>query len=61
MTQIVGEELIHSAYRRRSGARVDKFDGGFTWLLFELEVIEEMLTISFPFCVVTSVTLKISN
>lgn len=59
MTQVVREELAHAAYRRRCRAGVNEVDGVFSWLLFKLlEVIQKVLTVAFPFRVVTSVTLE---
>lgn len=48
MTQVVGEELTHAAYRRRRRAGVDEADGAFGWRFVELEVIEEVLAVSLP-------------
>lgn len=62
MAQVVRKELTHAAYRRCGRSRVDKVDGGgFSWLLLVkllLEVIEEMFTVAFPLCIMTSMTLE---
>jgi hypothetical protein len=61
MTEIIGEELAHAAYRRDRRAGLDEVDGFIGWRFFELEVVEEVLTGAFPFCSVAGMTLRIDR
>lgn len=57
MTEFVGKELAHTAYRRRRVARIDEVDGALSRHFLELEVIEEVLAVAFPFRRMTGMTL----
>jgi hypothetical protein len=57
VTEIVGKELAHTAYRRCRVARVDEVDGALSRHFLVLKVIEEVIAVAFPFRRMTSMTL----
>lgn len=61
VSQVVGEELTHAAYRGSCGAWVDEVNGTLGWWLIDLEVIKEVFAVALPLCSMTSVTLKMIN
>ena len=55
MTEIVGEKLAHTAYRRRGGNRADEVDRGFIWRVMK---VQKMTAVPFPLGGMTGVALR---
>jgi len=56
MSQVVGKELAHAAYRRCCCAGIDEVNGALSRGFFELKVTKEKCAVSLPFSAVTGVT-----
>jgi len=56
MSQVVRQEMAHSANGRGCSAGIDEVDAAFGWRLLNLQVIDEVFAVAFPLGSVASVT-----